>query len=143
MKHKPKHIIEYVSLVLVSGLIRILPLRAALALGWVAAAGSHFIGRINANRTHGRIREVFGDRYSEREVRNIAWISWRNLFFNAIDALRFTLLTPKKTQKQPLANLEPKLKKILDGCAGGFIFATPHMGNWELAGVSADLAGGW
>ncbi len=139
MKHKPKHIVEYVSLVLVSGLIRILPLRAALALGWIVAAGSHFIGRVNVERTHNRIREVFGDRYSEKEVRNSAWISRRNRCFNAIDALRFTTLTLKKIRKQPLANLEPKLKKILEDCAGGFIFATPHMGNWEITGIAGDL----
>ncbi|MCK4565644.1 MAG: hypothetical protein KAU94_13325 [Verrucomicrobia bacterium] len=139
MKHKPKHIIEYVSLVLVSGLVRILPLRAALALGWIVAAGSHFIGRVNVERTHNRIREVFGDRYTDREVRRIAWIAWRNLCFNAIDALRFPTLTLKKIRKQPLANLEPKLKKILEDCEGGFIFATPHMGNWEIAGIASDL----
>ncbi len=141
MKHKPKHIIEYVSLVLVSGLIRILPLRAALALGWIAAAGSHFIGRVHVARTHERIREVFGDRYTDKEVRRIAWIAWRNLCFNAIDALRFSMLTPEKIQKQPVANLEPKLKQILKDCEGGFIFATPHMGNWEIAGIAADLVG--
>ena len=93
MKYKPKHIAEYISLVLASGLVRILPLRAALALGWLFAVGSHFIGRVHVERTHGRIREVFGARYLEKEVRHIAWIAWRNLCFNAIEALRFTTLT--------------------------------------------------
>ncbi len=141
VKHKPKYIAEYVVLVLISGLVRILPLRAALALGWLFAAGTHFVGRINIKRTHTRIQEVFGDHYSEKEIRRIAWISWRNLFFNAIDALRFSMLTPKKIRKQPLTHLEFELKKILEGCEGGFILATPHMGNWEIAGVYADLAG--
>ncbi len=140
MKHKPKHIVEYLSLVLVGGLIRILPLRMALALGWLFAAGMHFIGRVNVERTRERIREVFGDRYSEKEVRHIAWIAWRNLCFNAIDALRFPALTLEKIRKQPLASLEPKLKKILADCENGFILATPHMGNWEIAGIAADLA---
>jgi len=141
MKHKPKHVLEYVALVLIGGLIRILPLRAALGLGWLFAAGTHFIGRINADRTHGRIRQVFGDRYSEKEVRHIAWISWRNLFFNGIDALRFSMLSLEKIRKQPIAELELKLKDILKTGEIGFILATPHMGNWEIAGVSADLAG--
>jgi len=140
-KYKPKYIAEYLALVLVASLIRILPLRAALALGWLAAAGSHFIGRVNVERTHKRLREVLGDRYSEKEVRHMAWISWRNLFFNAIDALRFSALTLKKIEKQPLSSLQPKLKEILGDLEGGFVFATPHMGNWEIAGVSADLSG--
>ncbi len=140
MKYKPKHITEYVTLVLLSGLVRILPLRAALALGWLFAAGSHFIGRVNVERTHGRIREVFGDRYTDKEVRRIAWIAWRNLCFNAIDALRFSMLTPEKIRKQPLASLESKIKEILADCKNGFILTTPHMGNWEIAGIFADLA---
>ncbi|RKX42092.1 MAG: hypothetical protein DRP64_10385 [Verrucomicrobia bacterium] len=141
MKYQPKHIFEYIALILVSGLVRILPLRAALALGWIVAAGTHFVGRINVERTHRRIREVFGDRYSDQEVRHIAWISWRNLFFNGIDALRFSMLSLKKIRKQPLASLEPKLNEIMKNTEGGFILATPHMGNWEIAGVAADLAG--
>ncbi|MCK5675411.1 MAG: hypothetical protein KAH99_00185 [Verrucomicrobia bacterium] len=141
MKHQPKHIVEYVSLVLVSGLIRILPLRAALALGWLFAAGAHFIGKVNVDRTHRRIRQVFGERYSEKEVRHIAWISWRNLFFNGIDALRFSALTLGKIRKQPLASLESTLSGIMKKHADGFILATPHMGNWEIAGVAADLSG--
>lgn len=141
MKYKPKHVAEYVSLVLLAGLIRILPLRAALALGWLFAAGAHFIGRVNVERTHGRIREVFGDRYSEKEVRHIAWIAWRNLCFNGIEALRFSTLTLEKIRRHPLASLEPALKEVQADCANGFILATPHMGNWEIAGIAADLAG--
>jgi len=141
MKHRLKHIAEYVTLILLSGLIRILPLRAALALGWLFAAGTHFIGRVNVERTRERIRGVFGDRYSEKEVRHIAWIAWRNLCFNATEALRFTTLTLEKVRKQPLADMEPKLKKILAECENGFILATPHMGNWEIAGITADLVG--
>ena len=140
MKHKPQHIVEYLLLVVVAGLIRILPLRAALGLGWLVAAGTHFIGRVKVERTHERIRQVLGEAFPEKEVRRIAWISWRNLFFNAIDALRFSKLTPEKVRKQPLASLEPKLIEIMEACDAGFILATPHMGNWEIAGVAADLA---
>ena len=90
MKHKPQYIVEYLLMVVVAGLVRILPLRAALGLGWLVAAGTHFIGRVKVERTHERIRQVLGEAFPEKEVRRIAWISWRNLFFNAIDALRFS-----------------------------------------------------
>ena len=141
MKYRPKHIAEFVMLVLLTDLIRILPLHAALSLGWCFAACTHFIGRIQVKRTRSRIRQVFGDQLPESEVRRIAWISWRNLCFNGIEALRFSRLTPEKIRKQPLADLEPKLKRILKESETGFIIATPHMGNWELAGITADLAG--
>jgi KDO2-lipid IV(A) lauroyltransferase len=139
--HKPKYIVEYAALVLIAGGVRILPLHAALALAWVFAAGSHFIGKIKVERTHQRIRDVFGDHYSEKEIRHIAWISWRNLFFNATDALRFPMLTLKKIKKLPIAKLESQLKEITEKRDGGIILATPHMGNWEIAGIAADLAG--
>ncbi len=141
MKYKPQHLIEYILLVIVAGLIRALPLRVALGLGWLVAAGSHFIGRVKVERTHERIRQVLGKETPKKEVRRIAWISWRNIFFNAIDALRFSKLTPKKIKKQPIASLEPKLTQILNELDTGFVIATPHMGNWEIAGVAADLAG--
>jgi Kdo2-lipid IVA lauroyltransferase/acyltransferase len=141
MKHKPAHLIEYAAVVTLGGLIRILPLRAALGLGWVAAAASHFIGRVHVERTHKRIREVLGADTPNKEVRRIAWIAWRNLIFNAIEGFRFTKLTPDAVRKQPLARLEQDLKRICDECENGFIFATPHMGNWEIAGIAADLLG--
>jgi KDO2-lipid IV(A) lauroyltransferase len=141
MKYHPKHVAEYLALRAVTGLVRFLPYRAALFLGWLVAAGTHFIGRVHVKRTHKRIRDVFGTRYSNKEVRRIAWIAWRNLCFNAIDALRFPMLTPEAIRRQPLASLEPKLKQILEECEAGFILATPHMGNWELAGIAADLVG--
>jgi KDO2-lipid IV(A) lauroyltransferase len=139
MKYQPKQIFEYILLRLITGLIRILPLRAALSLGWVGAAGTHFIGRINVKRTHERIREVFGDRYSDKERRHIAWIAWRNLCFNAIEALRFSMLTPEKILQQPLAAAALKVKKIQTESDRGLILATPHMGNWEIAGIAGDL----
>jgi lauroyl/myristoyl acyltransferase len=141
MKYKPAHVVEYLLVVMLGGLIRILPLRAGLALGWLAAAGSHFIGRVHVHRTQARIRQVFGDGLPEHEVRRIAWLSWRNLCFNAVEGFRFTRLTPEKLRKQPIAHMESELQQIQSECREGFILATPHMGNWELAGVAGDLMG--
>ena len=141
MKHKPKHIIEYLLFRSVAGLVLILPLRAALALTWLVAAGTHFLGRINVERTRERVRQVFGDSKTEKEVRQIAWIAWRNLCFTAIESIRFPKLTLEKIRKQPIISLEPELKKILNECEGGFILAIPHFGNWEIAGIAGDLAG--
>ncbi len=139
MKYQSKHVLEYSLLVLMSGLIRILPLRVALALAWLAAAASHFIGRVHVERTRQRVRQVLGPGASERRIRHIAWIAWRNLFFNAIDGFRFTRLTPEKIRKMPLAHVESDLKQIQNECENGFILATPHMGNWEIAGIAGDL----
>ena len=138
---KKNNRLEYILLILVGKLVRLLPLRGALALGWVVAAATHFIVRVNVKRTHQRIRQVLGEDTPAKKIRKTAWISWRNLFFNAIEALRFPLLTPKKIAKHPMASLVPTLKNILKKQKGkGFILATPHMGSWEIAGVAADLS---
>lgn len=141
MKYKTSHIIEYAVLRLLAGIVRILPLRVAFALGWVIAASTHFLGRINVQRTHDRIREVLGDQLTHKEVRRIAWIGWRNLFFNAIEALCNDRLTIEKIRKHPMMAIEPQLKTIMETSETGFILTTPHMGNWEIAAIAADLCG--
>jgi KDO2-lipid IV(A) lauroyltransferase len=141
MSHRPKHIIEYILLVLAAGLIRILPLRAGLALGWIAAVCMHYLGRFRKAEAHRRLRLVFGDRFSEKEIRHIAWISWRNLCFNAVEAIRFPKLTIDNIKKQPMAAQVPKLIQALEKEEAGYIFATIHMGNWDMAGVVGELMG--
>jgi KDO2-lipid IV(A) lauroyltransferase len=141
MKYKPAHIAEYLLVVSLGGLMRTLPLRLALSLGWIAAAFSHFIGRVHVQRTRQRVRQVLGADASEKEVRRIAWLAWRNLCFNAVEGFRFINLTPEKIRKLPLASLEEDLKRIQNDCGAGFILATPHMGNWEIAGIAGDLMG--
>ena len=139
--HRPKHVVEYVLLVLAGGLLRILPLRAALLLGWVVAAGMHYLGGFRRQEALRRLEEVYGDRFTETERKRIAWISWRNLCFNAVEGIRFSKLTVADVQKQPLAEVIPPLLRALKTRDEGFIFATIHMGNWDLGGITADLLG--
>lgn len=141
MKHTPKHVFEYVLLVGTGALIRILPLRVALALGWLVAAGIHHLGGFRKKEAHRRIRLVFGDRFSEKEIKRIAWVSWRNLCFNAVEGIRFSKLTAENIKKQPLVKVVPPLLEALEKEEHGYIFATIHMGNWDMAGVAADLMG--
>ncbi len=141
MKHRPKHILEYILLVLAAGLIRILPLRVALALGWLVAGAMHYIGGFRKAEAHRRLRLVYGDRFPDKEIKRIAWISWRNLCFNAVEAIRFSRLTVEDVKKQPLSKVAPPLIEALEKEKQGYIFATIHMGNWDMAGVSADLMG--
>ena len=72
MKHKPKHIVEYLQLRFAAGLVRILPLRAGLVIGWLIAAAAHFIGRVHVERTRKRVRQVLGPDAPDRQVRHVA-----------------------------------------------------------------------
>lgn len=141
MKYRPAHILEYILFRIVAAIVLILPLHLALALAWLVAAFAHFILRIHVRRTRARIREVFGDSKPEKEVRRIAWLAWRNLCFTAVESIRFPSLTLEKVRQQPMARFGEDIKAVLEKCDGGFILATPHYGNWELAGITADLLG--
>lgn len=141
MKYKRKHIIEYGLFRSVAGLVHILPLRAALSIAWLVAAFTHFIFKVHMKRTHARVREVFGDQKSDKEVRRIAWTAWRNLCFSAVEQMRFPTLTLDKIRKQPMASLEKDMTGLMEKNEAGFILVTPHYGNWELAAVAADLIG--
>ena len=90
---EPRHVAEYLSLRLIAGLLNALPYRAALALGWVLAALAHYAVGFRRETARARIRSVFGASLSEARVRAIAWQSWRNTVFNAVDILRGRRLT--------------------------------------------------
>jgi len=141
MKYRVKHVVEYVGLRLVAGLVTILPYRAALALGWGIAWLAFNVGRFRQKETRRRIREVFGDRYDARGVRRIAWLSLRNLMFTAVDIMR----TPATTLDS-LGRITDysRIQQALDAhkaTGRGAIFAIPHMGAWELPGRAMILRG--
>ena len=77
-------------------LTNLLPYRAALAVGWAFAALSFLLAPSLKRTAAARMRQVFGEERSEREIRRLAWLAWRNLCFNGVEAMR--------RQKNPLTN---------------------------------------
>ena len=140
MKHRPKHLIEYLLLRGFLCLVNILPLRVSLGLGWLIAHLFFHGLRYRTDKALSRIEEVFGDRFTPKERRQIAWISFRNICFNAVEAARFGKLTPEKLQQMPLYE-QMKQVQHYHKQNGPLIFTTAHMGNWDLAGVAAKLDG--
>ncbi|NOU35214.1 MAG: hypothetical protein HOO88_00335 [Kiritimatiellaceae bacterium] len=140
MKHRPKHIAEYILLRGLLAVVNILPLRAALAVGWLIAAFFFHVLRFRREKAESRLKQVFGDRFTAKERRRIAWLSFRNISFNAVEAARFKKLTMEQLKKTALypgiVAMQETYRKN-----GAFIFATAHMGNWDLGGVACKLAG--
>lgn len=135
-KNRPKHIAEYFALRLVGGAVRALPYRMALGVGWWIAALGFFVARWRRAEACRRIREVFGDRYSAAEVRSIAWHSFRDFIFSAVEALRLPGINRAWVEAHTdYADVE----KVRTAAAGkGAILVVPHMGSWEMAGVAAQ-----
>ncbi len=138
MKHRPKHLVEYVLLRGLVGMVRILPLRGALVLGWLIGAVFFFVCRYRRTKAAARLGEVFGDRLTEKERQRIAWLSFRNICFNAVEAARFDKLTPEKMKRMPLYKAIDQVHQTYKA-EGPLIVATAHMGNWDLAGVASKL----
>jgi KDO2-lipid IV(A) lauroyltransferase len=140
MKHRLKHVVEYVLLRGLLGLVNVLPLRAALAVGWVIGALFFYGLRFRTVEAQRRLEQVFGDRFTVKERRRIAWLSFRNICFNAVEAARFHKLTPEQLRRMPLYNAIDQVHRAYRQ-NGSLIVATAHMGNWDLAGVASKLDG--
>ncbi|MFC1453050.1 lysophospholipid acyltransferase family protein [Verrucomicrobiota bacterium] len=141
MKYRAKHIAEYAGVEAAAGLFRLLPYRAALCLGWLVAGAGFGVLRPRVRTAESRIREVFGGQFSSSEIRRIAWTSWRNLVFNAVEMAR----APRIDLNWILSVSEcreslDRVKRHAD-TGQGAILAVPHMGNWEMAAVAGRLYG--
>ncbi len=140
MKYRPTHLIEYAIIRVTGAFLCLLPYRAALAIGWCLAKGGALCLPAKLRMAEDRIRQVLGPEVTDSEVRNIAWRAWRNLIFSAIEVLRSPRHNLAFVQKVTSHQDIKKLRTYLDAGQNA-ILAIPHMGSWELAGVSASLMG--
>jgi KDO2-lipid IV(A) lauroyltransferase len=139
MKYRLKHILEYAALRFVHFTVLILPYRLALligaGLGWIA----FYLVRWRVRNAKERIREVFGDRFTEKEINRIAFLSMRYMFFNIVDALQLSRWNKKRFAKYSNFHIAAeRLHKHLKGGRGA-LCCVPHMGSWELGGVAATV----
>ncbi len=135
MRHKPKHYAEYFALRAVGALAGILPYRAALALGWGLAWLGFYTARFRVRTAEARIREIFGPDLSRREVRRIAWGSWRNFVFSCVDLMRIPVMSPEWIMRVVSEDGIDKLRAQAQ-TGQGAIIATMHMGAWEMAALA-------
>ena len=139
MGTKIKHLMELLLIFILSIFLRILPLKISFLLMWFIAYVFHYILRFRKKEALGRIECLYGDRLSSKEIKKIAWRSWRNLCFNILELMRIDKLSVKYIRKINLFSTLDLLKKKYAN--KGVIFATIHMGNWELAGISLNMIG--
>lgn len=141
MKHRPKHVVEYLAVRAVSALIQFLPYRMALGLGWGIAWLIYYAGRYRVREAKARIREVFGARFSEREVNRIAWQSWRNFCFTALEMVRIPVSSPAWVRS--VVDMGDSDRKIIAHMqtGKGAIIASSHMGSWEIATLTSLVCG--
>jgi len=141
MKYRSKHILEYALLRVLTALLRILPYRAALFIGWLNAWFAFHVVRFRVDEAKRRIRTVLGENVSDKDTTRIAWQSWKNIIFSSVEMMRMDLMTRKWIESVLDAEeLFATLKNQTD-TGHGAISAVAHMGSWELAGVYGHLIG--
>lgn len=132
--------VEYAALRLAVGVLKALPtgLSFIIAAGLAAAIYRLFPKRPAEARR--RIAQVFPTK-SAREVDRIARIGLRNLFFSAIETIRFPHLGARWMERHiDVGNFPERVEAHLKPGQGA-LFVIPHMGNWELAGLAAGRRG--
>lgn len=137
----PKHYAEYALLRGLSGLLCILPYRAALALAWVFARIAFHVVRFRRRKALARIHAVFPS-ISNREAKRIAWQSLRNLFFNIVELMRIPVCGERWLSRH-FNDYAERLAQVEEvaGRHNGMVLAIPHCGNWDLAGIACSRHG--
>ena len=141
MQRETKSRIEYGAVRAIGLLVTFLPYRAALAVGWFLARVSFLFMPKRVREAERRIRIVFPEPYTPREVRRIAWISWRNIFFNSIEMMRYHRTTHEWIDS--VSDCHPAMEVIQRHLATGkgAVIALPHMGAWDLSSVTCRMHG--
>lgn len=141
MKYRPKHIAEYVLLRSMAGFVNIIPYRAAMFIGWINTLIAFYVIRYRVGMAKSRIRAVFGDKYTEKEINRIAWLSLLNISLMIIEMLRVHRVDLAWLRRHTnFSDCIDDLKSKLSETNGGIV-AVPHTGNWELAAVALHLHG--
>ena len=131
---KIRHILEFIFLKLLFLIIKRLPHRA---LFWISGTIGYLMFKIQSVRklTTSNVQASFRNK-SKEEVQRIACSSLINLVQNFFELIWFSgeAERQKKYLPTPLEEKEPVKEKTRDG--KGLIFVIPHIGNWELAGLT-------
>ena len=127
--------IEYLFVRLISGILRFLSYRAALFLGCCIAWCAFYVFHFRVKEAKRRIKEVFAERFSKREINNIAWKSWRNFMFTVVEMIRIPVSS--RGWVESVVEVCRQNQKIFQWPKTGMggILATAHIGSWEMAAL--------
>lgn len=135
MKSNLAYRLEYLALRLLTAPFTHLPRPLSYFLAWPLARLAYLLAFSRRREARRRIRQVFGDSLPARRVRQIAWQSFLNVVFNAVDLVWSH--GGAKPRRIPVDNAEGPFETIRrwreQNPSSGVIFAAPHSGNWELA----------
>ncbi len=146
-RSKAFQIVEYLAFYVTVAIARSLPIRALRVIcGFLGYALYATIPRRRKIAVQ-NIKMAFGDNMSEKEIRELARSSCKAFLLTAVEIIRSPfrldgagIIRDRRYKTEHLEHMFQKAKMIHDE-AGGCIFVTPHLGNWELMPYVSALIG--
>lgn len=130
----------YAGVVSLSAVARLLPLRAALAVGSALGRCAYYVVPIRRRVVFENLEHVFGDSRPKHELRRIARASYRHFGMTLVETLRFAFQDPSRFELHTrLIGIE-RLREVRDA-KEGIIFCVAHAGNFELLGYATAYLG--
>ncbi len=127
-------------LLLALPLLRLLPIALATALGAAVGAFAYWVVGRERRLALAHLALAFPER-SERELRAIALGCFRNLGRAALELAVIDQLQPRLAEHVLFGDNERTLLKVAHAEGHGVLFASCHLGNWELLARRIALEG--
>jgi KDO2-lipid IV(A) lauroyltransferase len=146
-KTKTYHILEYLAFTITVGIARSLSITVLRVISGVLGALIYAAIPRRREIALQNIRIAFGGQMTEEEITRLARRSCKAFILTAIEIIRspfrfdgVNIIRDSRYKTEHLEHLFQKAKLIHDE-AGGCIFVTPHLGNWELLPYVSALIG--
>ncbi len=144
MKIKLHRYVIYWLLLLLSLIVRCLPMRLVSKLGSVLGVIVYYLIGYERRKTIKHLKIAFGDSKSEQEIHQIAKETFANLGRNGCEWVKMPSLTDEQIRERvEVENVEVIHESLKKG--KGLILLTGHFGNWEWLAAclgSLGLRGG-
>lgn len=116
--------------------VRILPYRAAVALGRFLCLAGYCLGPFHRKAAHIQMRHALGNAYHPSIVRRVFMNSGDML----VDAVRYAYMDDKEIREKVAIKGQEHLNKALSA-GKGIMMITGHIGNWEILSHLPRLLG--
>ena len=132
--------VSYVIIRSAIGFFRLLPRKAALALGSAIGRIIPFVARKEYRLAREHLTIAFGAEKSTGEIRRLARDAFRHTAMNFVDTVRLRSMGPDEVKRVCIPHgMDHLWKALAEG--HGVIGLTSHTGCWELLGVYLAVSG--
>ena len=132
-----RNYLEYFLLRLVSGVVSVLPERAAWWFGKALGRAIHFVDRRHRKVATENLSAAFPAKTPDA-IKNVVRKVFENLGLVAVESLRVRKMLAQGIERYVEKPDISELREVLDA-GKGVIVATAHFGNWEIAGHATSM----